>query len=122
MAKMDGHTVFPVDMVRQAFAVNIPKCVKCGCREVVASKTATRWKFCCLQCFWIFKKRDWKPSLTEPHTRTGNCWAVAYECKTCGDVLCDVCHKHGEPRGSCPRCKSCGPCDQERANAGRETS
>ena len=38
---------------------------------------------------------------------TGNSWdpKIVYHCKECGEgVLCDVCHRHQMPRGSCEEC------------------
>lgn len=49
------------------------------------------------------------------HFSNGNSWdpKVIYACKECGlGVMCDVCHRHGEPRGSCDECppeKTDGP-------------
>lgn len=46
------------------------------------------------------------------HTLTGNCWIVSRLCRECGtDTLCDVCHLHDEPRGSCSECARCPLCD-----------
>lgn len=51
-----------------------------------------------------------------PHALSGNCWhkRAAYECGTCGvGEMCDVCHRHDEPRGDCSGCARCAPCDAE---------
>jgi len=50
-----------------------------------------------------------------PHRKRsrGNCWenAVVYACRRCGKgELCDVCHLHDEPRGSCSVCPRCAGC------------
>lgn len=45
---------------------------------------------------------------------SGNCWELAYKCRKDGctpDTLCDVCHKHSEPRGDCSECPRCEACD-----------
>ena len=50
------------------------------------------------------------------HNKQGNCWEnkLVYSCDECGeDNLCDVCHKHDQPRGSCEECDHCVACDQE---------
>src|SRR5574337_849150 len=50
------------------------------------------------------------------HNMRGNCWneAVSYGCKDCGtNNLCDVCHEHDEPRGSCSECPPCPRCKEE---------
>jgi len=47
------------------------------------------------------------------HNFNGNCWArvAVYLCKICGEGnLCDVCHKHNEPRGTCLECPTCLAC------------
>jgi hypothetical protein len=55
-----------------------------------------------------------------PHNKKGNCWDNAYRCSAIGcrrGELCDVCHRHDEPRGRCtegPRCKTC---DAEESDA-----
>lgn len=47
------------------------------------------------------------------HSHTGNCWHRADRCAKCGEgVLCDVCHKHDEPRGDCETCNRCSRCDE----------
>jgi hypothetical protein len=48
------------------------------------------------------------------HTKTGNCWAVAYTCTTNGcrkGERCDVCHQHYLPRGGCTECPPCRACE-----------
>jgi hypothetical protein len=45
------------------------------------------------------------------HTKTGNCFLKAYECRACGKGnYCDVCHKHECPRGDCEECDKCLAC------------
>jgi hypothetical protein len=57
------------------------------------------------------KSRD---EVAEDHTLSGNCWKLARECRACGkDNLCDVCHIHHEPRGSCSGCHPCAACEEE---------
>lgn len=47
-------------------------------------------------------------------TGTGNCWHASRSCKQCGvGNLCDVCHKHDQPRGECEDCIECKACEQE---------
>jgi hypothetical protein len=47
------------------------------------------------------------------HNHKGNCWDAPYECKRCGNELCDVCHEHDEPRGECSVCTHCPACRAE---------
>lgn len=51
----------------------------------------------------------------KPKHGTGNCWDPKriHDCKRCGGELCDVCHKHDEPRGSCSVCPPCPKCDED---------
>ena len=49
--------------------------------------------------------------LTRQHVRSGNCSANVYNCRACGtETVCDVCHKHDEPRGECSVCPPCPGC------------
>ena len=55
------------------------------------------------------------------HVKGGNCWhkSVVYNCRECGDgVLCDACHRHGEPRGDCSMCDPCFVCANEEPGEG----
>jgi len=58
--------------------------------------------------------------MADRHNRKGNCWtqSVVFGCKECGDAMCDVCHKHDEPRGDCLSCPGCPVCDKEREDNG----
>jgi hypothetical protein len=47
------------------------------------------------------------------HNHLGNCWDAPYSCSKCGGELCDVCHKHDEPRGECSMCAECPECAAE---------
>ena len=41
------------------------------------------------------------------HLSNGNSWdpGVVYQCRECGvGNLCDVCHRHEQPRGECDQC------------------
>jgi hypothetical protein len=49
------------------------------------------------------------------HNLQGNCWHTPYSCAKCGGELCDVCHKHDEPRGECTECPPCKGCEYEDA-------
>ncbi len=52
--------------------------------------------------------------MKKKHTKTGNCFDVAFKCKDCGkDNLCDVCHEHEMPRGDCLDCQRCEICDSD---------
>ena len=54
---------------------------------------------------------------------SGNCTddAVTCSCRKCGKGnVCDVCHKHDEPRGSCSECPPCPKCDRDAAQEARE--
>jgi len=58
------------------------------------------------------------PGHPKPRQGQGNCWtpSVIYDCYKCGyNELCDVCHKHDAPRGSCPECPRCETCEREGA-------
>jgi len=55
------------------------------------------------------------------HTFGGNCRQVdmVYLCKACGiGNLCDVCHKHDEPRGDCDKCQPCPTCEASEIDEG----
>lgn len=46
------------------------------------------------------------------HLLNGNCWE--HTCPIPPDQdgqLCDVCHKHAEPRGQCRACMACEACE-----------
>lgn len=63
------------------------------------------------------KRKKAKPLPEKPkHNRKGNCWDVSiiYDCKRCHlpEEVCDVCHKHDEPRGNCGECPRCAVCDE----------
>ncbi len=50
------------------------------------------------------------PEGPREHNHLGNCWdeTKVYACRRCGKGnLCDVCHKHDVPRGSCFTCLAC---------------
>ena len=48
------------------------------------------------------------------HSKNGNCFEGSYSCRRCGiGNLCDVCHKHDEPRGECSTCEPCKVCEKE---------
>jgi hypothetical protein len=45
------------------------------------------------------------------HNHEGNCWDEVHTCDDCGaGNMCDVCHRHCEPRGSCDKCPDCEAC------------
>lgn len=56
--------------------------------------------------------------MDQQHDRRGNCFqhSAVYECDECGHgVMCDVCHRHDEPRGECEDCPSCPKCQSYEA-------
>jgi len=55
------------------------------------------------------------------HSLSGNCWASPVPCiDGCQrGAVCDVCHKHDEPRGECSECGPCKVCETETKEADR---
>lgn len=66
--------------------------------------------------------RGRRTNLHDSHRHNGNCFEKSYNCHKCGKgELCDVCHKHEQPRGDCYECDPCFFCrsvekDESRAN------
>jgi hypothetical protein len=64
-----------------------------------------------------------KPSRLPRHNRLGNCTLDEMACDECGhDNICDVCHKHDEPRGECSQCNPCLACIKRDKKLKREAS
>jgi len=58
---------------------------------------------------------EWVKTNKIKHAQNGNCQDGSFKCKYCGliDCVCDVCHKHDEPKGSCSKCEQCFECVRE---------
>jgi hypothetical protein len=59
------------------------------------------------------------------HNNKGNCWAtrIVYACRRCGNgELCDVCHTHEAPRGTCKKCPDCPACVEDMTRAPRPST
>ena len=81
------------------------------------SVTAHRGHYVCSEaCLWGADGTQGSDvrELDRTHDKRGNCFesALVFGCDKCGHGnLCDVCHKHDQPRGDCDECPLCPLCE-----------